>query len=354
MLRLSDTKLKIKNLLRWISAAALGLPLAVALASAQTGGPKPANSATPAPQSRPNEYKIGVDVNLVVLHASVLDKQGRRVNDLQRDDFQVYEDGALQKLSVFSHADIPVTMGIVIDDSGSMKTKRAAVNASALSFVKTSNPQDQVFVVNFNDVYYLDTPGDFATNIEEMKAALDKIDSRGGTALRDAVYASLDHIKLGNRDKKVLLVVTDGEDNASRYTFEELLQHAQKSDAVIYTIGLLGDDDSTGHLFGMHGAGAHRAAKVLKQLAQATGGDAYFPKSLEEVESTCVEVAHSIRNQYTLAYYPTNMNKDGSFRTVRVDAFAPHKREKLVVRTRTGYYAPKSVQTSAAATSSGQ
>lgn len=331
---------------------AMGLVLP-ALLAAQNQSPQPANPATPAPQSRSGEYKIGVDVNLVVLHASVLDKQGHMVNDLQRDDFQVFEDGAPQKLSVFSHADIPVTMGIVIDDSGSMRPKRAAVNAAALSFVKTSNPQDQAFVVNFNDVFYIDTPGDFATNIEDLKAALEKIDSRGGTALRDAVYASLDHIKLGNRDKKVLLVITDGEDNASRYTFEELMQRAQKSDAVIYAIGLLGDDES-GSLFRMRGAGAHRAAKVLKQLAEATGGEAYFPKSLEEVESTCVQIAHSIRNQYTLAYYPTNFRKDGTFRNVRVDAFAPqHKREKLMVRTRTGYYAPKAGGSSTATAASG-
>ena len=347
MHRLSETRLNLKIVIE--GAAVVAVLSLAALCAAQTEAPKPANSATPAAQSKSGEYTIRTDVNLVVLHASVLDKQGRRVNDLQRDNFKVYEDGAPQKLAVFSHADIPVTMGIVIDDSGSMRPKRAAVNAAALAFVKTSNPQDQAFVVNFNDVYYLDTPGDFATSIEDMKAALEKIDSRGGTALRDAVYASLDHIKLGNRDKKVLLVITDGEDNASRYTFEELLQRAEKSDAVIYTIGLLGSDDDSSHLFKVHGAGDRHAAKALKQLAQATGGEAYFPKSLDEVESTCVEIAHGIRNQYTLGYYPSNANKDGSFRTVRVDAMANNKHDKLTVRTRAGYYAPKNVQTSASA-----
>ncbi len=305
--------------------------------------PQPANAKTPQIEKKSGEYKIGVDVDLVVLPVSVVDKKGHRVEDLQKDNFQIFEDGAPQKLTIFSHADIPVTMGIVIDDSGSMRPKRAAVNAAALTFVKTSNPQDQAFVVNFNDVYYLDTPGDFATNIEDLNAALNKIDSRGGTALRDAVYASLDHMKLGNRDKKVLLVITDGEDNASRYTFEELLARAQKSDAVIYTIGLLGDDEE-GHLFKIRNGESRRASKVLETLAKATGGASYFPKSLEEVEATCVEIAHNIRNQYTLGYYPTNSKKDGTFRTVRVDASAPRKREKLSVRTRTGYYAPKSNQ----------
>lgn len=319
-----------KVFLEWIVRGVVCLSLPALLAA----------QVIPPPQSKGGEYKIGVDVNLVVLPVSVVDKKGRRVEDLQRDNFQVYEDGAPQKLTVFSHADIPVTMGIVIDDSGSMRPKRAAVNAAALTFVKTSNPQDQVFVVNFNDVYYLDTPGDFASNIEDLNAALNKIDSRGGTALRDAVYASIDHMKLGNRDKKVLLVITDGEDNASRYTFEELLARAQKSDSVIYTIGLLGDEQE-GHLFKIHSGESRRAAKVLETLAKSTGGEAYFPKSLEEVESTCVEIAHNIRNQYTLAYYPTNTSHDGTFRNVRVDANSLNRHERLVVHTRLGYYAPK-------------
>jgi Ca-activated chloride channel family protein len=301
--------------------------------------PQPANPHTPPAEKKGREYTISVDVNLVVLHATVVDKRGRIVNDLKPEDFRVYEDGAPQTLSVFSHADIPVTMGIVIDDSGSMREKREAVNAAALTFVKTSNPQDQVFVVNFNDVYYLDTPGDFASNIEDLKSALGKIDSRGGTALYDAVYASLDHVKLGNRDKKVLLVISDGEDNASRYTFEELLRDAQKSNAVIYTIGLLGSEEPGG-LFKIHGSSARRAAKILENLAEATGGQAYLPKSLDEVEGTCEQVAHDIRNQYTLAYYPSNTRKDGTFRAVRVDAFASGSHAKLAVRARPGYYAP--------------
>jgi Ca-activated chloride channel family protein len=320
-----------------------------ALLAAQTAGPADPGHAT-APKKR--EYTINVDVNMVVIHATVLDKHGRMVNNLKEDNFRVLEDGVPQKLSVFSHADIPVTMGIVIDDSGSMREKRAAVNAAALTFVKTSNPQDQVFVVNFNDVYYLDTPGDFAANMDDLKSALDKIDSRGGTALRDAVYASLDHLKLGNRDKKVLLVITDGEDNASHYSVQELLRYAQKSNAVIYTIGLLGSEEPGG-LFKIHGGAAHRAAKFLKMLSEATGGQAYFPKSLDQVEGTCTQIARDIRNQYTLAYYPTNAKKDGTFRALRVEAFLPHSHTKLTVRTKPGYFAPKAPESPTVA-SSGQ
>jgi VWFA-related protein len=336
--------MRLLNNLSWRNQLIRCGVLALLLSSCLVPGaqaPRPANSQSPSTEKKGGEYTISVDVNEVVLHATVLDKKDRIVNDLNQSDFRVYEDGTPQILTHFAHADVPVTMGIVIDDSGSMRDKRQAVNAAALIFAKTSNPQDQVFVVNFNDVYYLDTPGDFASTIEDLKSALDKIDSRGGTALRDAVIASLDHLKLGNRDKKVLLVITDGDDNASRYTLQELMSAAQKSNAVIYTIGLLGSDE-TSNLFKIHGHEAHEAAKVLRELSEATGGEPYFPKSLDEVESTCRQIARDIRNQYTIVYRPTNLKKDGTFRNIRVDAFQNHGKSKLVVRTRPGYFAPKS------------
>jgi Ca-activated chloride channel family protein len=346
MLQLSKTKFDALRNMLVVGALLAGSPV---LGRAQAS---PASPPADPPPQRHKEYTITKDVNLVVLHATVLDNKGRMVNGLKEGDFKVYEEGVLQKLSVFSHADIPVTMGIIIDDSGSMRTKRASVNAAALTFVKTSNPQDQVFVVNFNDNYYLDTPGDFAQNMEELKSALDKIDSRGGTALYDALMASIDHLRLGNRDKKVLLVITDGEDNESRYTLEELLRSAQKSNVVIYAIGLLGDEEPGG-LFKMKGGEAKRAAKALKELTHATGGQAYFPKSLNQVEDTCVQIAHDIRNQYTLAYYPTNAAKDGTYRTVRVQAFSPENHHALEVRTKTGYFAPKGKTPSTASASGG-
>lgn len=307
----------------------------------------PPNSRTAATSPKSNQFAINVNVNMVVLHASVLDHKGHLVNNLKASNFRVYEDGVLQHLAVFSHADIPVTMGIVIDDSGSMRDKRPSVDAAAYTFVKTSNPFDQVFVVNFNDEYYLDTPGNFATNKQQLKAALDKIDSRGGTALYDAVYASLDHLKLGSHSKKVLLVITDGEDNASRYTFAQLIRHAEQSNAVIYCIGLLGRE-RRGGLFKIHGSGDRHAAKVLKELARATGGQAYFPKSLDQVEATCIKIAHDIRDQYTLAYYPTNAQRDGTYRSIRIKLVGPGTKH-YIVRTRPGYYAPKGNQPAAAA-----
>lgn len=318
-----------------------------------TQAPSPATGPAPQVEQQGGGFKISAKVDLVVLRATVLDKQGHMVNDLGKDDFEVTENGVPQTLSVFSHADIPVTMGIVIDDSGSMKEKRPAVNAAALAFVETSNPSDQMFIVNFNDAYYLDTPGDFTSNMDDLRSALSKIDSRGGTALYDAVYSSLDHLHLGNRDKKVLLVVTDGEDNASSYQFPELLRYAQQSNAVVYTIGLLGDDDNKNGLFKISSRGDRHAKKILELLAHDTGGEAYFPNSLDEVDSTCRQISHDIRNQYTLGYYPTNKATDGTFRLVHVDAFQHGTKKKLVVRTRTGYYAPKGGQAAPAARASG-
>ena len=336
-------KTALRPFLRWILAASLVIcPAAAQTATRQL----PRSKAPAAGQQKKGEFTLHANVSLVVLHATVLDKSGHMVDDLGKADFAVYEDGVQQTLSVFSHADIPVTMGIVIDDSGSMHNKRPAVNAAALTFVKTSNPDDQAFVVNFNDVYYLDTPGNFATSMEQLKAALDKIDSRGGTALYDAIYASLDHLKLGNRDKKVLLVVTDGEDNSSRYTLTQLIQYAQKSNAEIYTIGLLGEDHPTG-LFHIGSGGDRHAAKILKEIAEATGGKAYFPKTLSQVDDVCQHIARVIRDQYTLGYYPTNIARDGSFRNVRVMAYVPNTHKRLEVRTRPGYYAPKASQMAA-------
>lgn len=329
-------------------AGALMLFMAACLASkaAASQGQPPGYPAEqpPSVQKEDGQFILHTTTNMVVLHATVLNSRGQMVDDLGKNDFRVYENGVEQKLAVFSHSDIPVTMGIVIDDSGSMRDKRPSVDAAALTFVKTSNPNDQVFVVNFNDVYYVDTPGNFAANMQQLEAALDKIDSRGGTALYDAVMASLDHLKLGNRDKKVLLVITDGDDNSSRYTFPQLIQYAEKSNAVVYAIGLLGGSDEPHGLFHIGSGGDRHAKKVLEEMAESTGGRAFFPKSLDQVDSICQRIAHEIRDQYTLAYYPTNAARDGSFRTVRVEAYMPNSHKRLVVRTRPGYFAPKGKQ----------
>jgi Ca-activated chloride channel family protein len=304
----------------------------------------PPLSQPPPPPAAPNvpgnqKNKLTVDVDLVALHAAVLDKRGVFVDGLPPDAFKVYEDKILQKLPVAKQEDVPVSMGLVIDNSGSMFSKRAKVNAAALTFVKTSNPEDEAFVVNFNDDYYLDTEHDFTSNIAEMKEALERIDARGSTALYDAIIGSLDHLKKAHRDKRVLLVITDGMDNASRHTLPETINEVQHSDAVIYTVGLFGKEDK--------GATERKARKALQDLADATGGLAFFPEAVEDTEAICTEIAHDIRNQYTLAYYPTHFERDGTFRSVQVVVTNPHGGGKLTVRTRTGYYA-KSASTKAA------
>src|SRR5437016_10304938 len=292
------------------------------------------NSVPPPPGQDANAGKQGskliIDVNLVVLHTTVLDDRHRFADGLKSENFRVFEDKIEQKLSVFKREDVPVSMGLVIDNSGSMRDKRPRVNAAALTLVEASNPQDEAFVVNFNDDFYLDLDKDFTSSVPELKEALERIDSRGSTALYDAIIGSLDHLKKGRKDKKVLLVVTDGEDNASRNSLEKTVREIQKTDVVIYTIGLLGQENKRS---------AKVARKALKNIAEASGGLAFFPENVEDVHAICEQVAHDIRNQYTIAYYPTNTRRDGSFRAVNVE-IAARGHGKLTARTRNGYYAP--------------
>jgi Ca-activated chloride channel family protein len=306
-----------------------GLPASAQIPDTTPPPPPPGQN----PNASPQDPRIRVDVNLVVLHTTVLDDRGRFADGLKQDNFRVLEDKAEQKLSVFKREDVPVSMGLVIDNSGSMRDKRPRVNAAALTLVEASNPQDEAFVVNFNDDFYLDLDKDFSSSIPELKEALERIDSRGSTALYDAVIGSLDHVKKGAKDKKVLLVVTDGEDNTSHNSLEKTVREIQKTDTVIYTIGLLSEESKKN---------AKRARRALEDIAKASGGLAFFPENVDDVRSICEQVAHDIRNQYTLAYYPTNTKRDGTFRTVQVDVIPPRGRGKLTARTRNGYYAPNS------------
>jgi Ca-activated chloride channel family protein len=313
------------------------MSLGVGISSAQIPSEPP-----PPPPNEPAKQQPGasikVDVNLVVLHTSVLDDRGKFVEGLTQDNFRVYEDKSEQKLSVFKREDIPVSMGLVIDNSGSMRDKRPRVNEAAITLVQSSNPQDEAFVVNFNDDFYLDLDKDFSSSIPELKEALERIDARGSTALYDAVIGSLDHLKKAAKEKKVLLIVTDGEDNTSRNSLEKTVREIQKTDTVIYTIGLLGQENKKS---------AKNAKKALTAIAEASGGLAFFPENVEDVHAICEQVAHDIRHQYTLAYYPSNTAKDGTFRAVHVEVIPPRGHGKLVARTRNGYYAPQAKSTAA-------
>src|SRR5437667_6094126 len=342
-----DTTRRAINSVRRIVAAAIfagasvaSLSLLSAYAQAPSQDPLAPQNNQPAPpgQQQPGAV-IKKDVNLVVLHTTVIDDRGRFVDGLKQENFRVLEDKSEQKLSVFKREDIPVSMGLVIDNSGSMRDKRPRVNEAAITLVEASNPQDEAFVVNFNDDFYLDLDKDFTSSVPELKEALERIDSRGSTALYDALIGSLDHLKKGRKDKKVLLVVTDGEDNASRNSLEKTVREIQKTDAVIYTIGLLGQENKKE---------AKRARKVLEQISAASGGLAYFPENVDDVHNICEQVAHDIRNQYILAYYPTNTRRDRTFRSIQVEVIPPRGRRKLIARTRNGYYAPGSPASAAA------
>ncbi len=291
-------------------------------------------AARAAPESKPSRARpkgvprFAVETKLVVLHATVLDKQKHLVTDLRREHFKVLEDNVRQEIKDFKREDIPVSVGILVDNSGSMRDKRVRVNAAALTFVRTSNRNDEVFIVNFNDEAFLDK--DFTSNLEELKEGLEKIDSRGGTAYYDTIRMSLDHVTgRGRRTKRVLLVITDGEDNASRFTLERLIKYIQQTDVVIYSVGLLGDDSARA---------ARRARKSIEAVSEATGGAAFFPANIDEVEGIAARIAHDIRNQYLLTYKPSNAAADGGYRSVKVKVHAPGK-GRLFVRTRTGYYA---------------
>src|SRR5271167_732431 len=306
--------------------------LTVAQNSTAPAQPKPPASDPSAQEGQAPAEKSGEvfvfrkEVDEVTLHATVVDDKHRLVTDLDRNSFTVFEDGQPQKITSFRREDIPVAMGIVIDNSGSMREKRPAVNAAAINFVKSSNPQDKVFIVNFNEDFFLDQ--DYTASVPKLKDALERIEARGGTALYDAVVASSDHLKKSNLlEKKVLLVVTDGEDNASHESLEQAIRRLQEENGpTVYTIGLLQEEHSK------------RARRALREMAEETGGQAFFPQGLGEVDSITQQIAHDIRNQYTIGYHSSKPQTEGGFRTVKVDANAKGY-HKLQVRTRSGYYA---------------
>lgn len=284
---------------------------------------------SPSPSRQGDEYTIRVDANSVVLHATVQNRKGTLVAGLGKDNFQVYEDGVLQQINYFSHEDIPVTVGLVVDNSGSMNPKRQEVIAAALAFARSSNPQDQMFVVVFNEKVSFGLPANtpFTDNVDQLEIALSRIAATGMTALYDAMAAALERLQEGNRDKKVLIVVSDGGDNASKHNLAQIKAIAGQSDAIIYTIDISVAEDP------------ERNPGALRRLAKNSGGEAFRPESMRDVLPICERIARDIRNQYTLAYAPTNSMQDGTYRVIQVKARAPG-RGRVIVRTRTGYSAP--------------
>lgn len=285
-------------------------------------------------------YTLHENVDEVLLNCTVIDDKGHPVEGLTQADFRVWEDNAQQRVSSFRHQDQPVSLGLLIDNSGSMRDKRTAINNAAINLMQQSNREDTAFVVNFNDHAYLDQG--FTTDLVALNRGLSHFDSKGTTALYDAVAASADELsKHAKFPKQVLLVVSDGADNASHLTEKKTIQRVQDlGGPVIYSIGLLYDAEESEY---------QKAHESLQSMSDDTGGIAYFPRSLEEVNSIASDVARDIRNQYTVGYHSTKPPGQGGFRTVHVEAYG-RKGAKLIVRTRRGYYAKPSTPNQTAQT----
>ena len=265
---------------------------------------------------------IGRDAGRVDPSFSGADPPGRAVEGLRKDDFHVFEGGVQQELSLFRHEDIPLSVGLAIDNSGSMHNKRERVNSAALTFARESNPEDETFIVNFDDSVYLEQ--EFTGNINDLINALSKLDTRGETALYDAVYLAVDEKLKGETGRKAIVVITDGEDTSSKIRKNEAIETAQRKDVIIYGIGVRG---GFGTDFG-----------VLRKFAEETGGSFFSPRAkLAEIQAAFRSINEDLQGQYSLAYVSTNKRRDGAFRTVEIRC----KATGLRVRTRKGYYAPK-------------
>jgi VWFA-related protein len=291
--------------------------LAVAIAIVSALGVVVAGQEPPAYRAR---------IGLVVLHATVKNGRGEVVTGLGREAFSVYEDGKRQSITLFNHDDAPVSLGLVVDNSGSMRTLRPRVEASALSLVRASNADDEVFVINFADKARMDVP--MTKDVHVLESGIARVDTIGGTALRDAVAQAETYLRqTASNPRKVIVVLSDGYDNASMTQKAELQKTAEQNAIAIYAIGLMADATTDR---------AHEGRSALTQLTKPTGGLALYPADADQIEPAAREVAREIRSQYTIAYAPLNQTLDGSYRAIRVDARGS---ERLTVTTRSGYRA---------------
>jgi Ca-activated chloride channel family protein len=305
---------------------ALALPALLLIALPGHAGPQ----VSPASGSQdPGSYRISVSVDLVVLHATVRDRKGRFVTDLSKEHFKVFEDGVPQSIRLFRHEDVPVTVGLIVDHSGSMGPKLAHVVSAARTFVQSSNPEDEMFVVNFNENVSLGLPEAirFTNRSDELERAISITPATGMTALYDAIGEGLVRLQAGSREKKVLIVISDGGDNASVRGLDHVLKMAGQSSVLIYTLGIFDPEDPD------------RNPGVLRRLARETGGESFIPGHLNNaLAEACATIATDIRHQYTIGYVSTNPAVPGAYRAIQVAARTAGS-GKLTVRTRAGYIA---------------
>lgn len=300
------------------------LTLGLAIALVKTLGAQ-----TPAAAAPEQPFRLTATAELVLLDVSVKDTTGGRVSGLRKNNFRVYEDGKLQTITQFASDDVPVTVGLVIDTSGSMRMKHPEVVTAALAFLQVSNRNDEVFVVNFNDRASLGLPENipFTDDIGQLGAALSIGAFEGRTALYDAILLSLNHLERGTRDKKTLVLVSDGGDNNSTHESADVMRMVQESRATIYAIGIFDAGDR------------ERNPDLLRRLARVSGGEAYLPEQLAEVVGICRQIANDIRTRYTIGYVPVRLGERGSLRKIKVAA-SQSGGPKLVVHTRASYVLP--------------
>jgi VWFA-related protein len=283
------------------------------------------------PDSTARDYNLSVDVDLVIFNVTVTDSKGRFVKGLSKEDFRLIEAGHEQSIQFVRPEDIPATVGLVIDNSGSMRRKRTEVIDAAMVFARDSNPQDEIFIVNFNERVFMGLPRGlpFTSDLNQLSAALETTRAEGKTALYDGVTTALKHVEQGTHQRKALVLISDGGDNASGQTEKGVLVLAEQSNATIYAIDINDPDDKDHN------------PKVLQELAMLSGGAMYRPNSLDELPDVWRKIAGGIRNQYTIGYISKNRSHDGLFRSVKVMATGKDGKP-LHVRSRKGYIVPNS------------
>jgi Ca-activated chloride channel homolog len=282
------------------------------------------------PAKQPTQT-LKIDVDLVLVSATVTDSLNRYVSGLEKSHFQIWEDKIEQKVEYFSAEDVPISIGVIFDVSGSMKDKIATARQAASTFLKTGNPEDEYFLVEFAN--RPEVASDFTTDVTKLQTKLIMTPAKGMTAMYDSVYLGLEKLKEGSNPKKALLLITDGEDNRSRYTFQNVKEFVKEQDVQIYGIGIVDDFNSQ--------LGAGRTGRALiEELSELTGGQAMFPDSVYELEDICTKIAVELKNQYVIGYHSTNGAKDGKWRKLRVKVNPPKGIQRLNVRAKQGYYAP--------------
>jgi Ca-activated chloride channel homolog len=291
-----------------------------------------------APKAKDNSFGITIEVDLIMMYTSIYDKSGRFVGGLKKDNFKLYEDGIEQKIDRFSQEDAPISMGILLDLSGSMRSKIDQINRAALAFIRASNPQDQVFLIGFNDEVEL--LQDFTSDVDEITDALENTITLGGTALYDAIYLGVQKSHTGSKAKKAVVVITDGEDRDSYYKLDEIIKKVQELDVQVFSVGFLNDIPDKGILGSFSKSEAEKARDALTRVAEETGGKAFFPDKLTDIHTIVAQIAGELRNQYSIGYFSSNPARDGSFRRVKIELVGVTSSNNHV-RYRRGYFAPK-------------